>query len=155
LNALGFGFGNQNDLLKLSRIFEDIGVTAYAGAAGLLSTPSIITTAARILAAEAEHVSTVRTQIARLNIETAALDGADLVPPPTGPTTQYLSINASNGLAATRTPGTCPLSCLWRPGRRLAGRLLSRRRQWRYYDELDASHRLKPCHIDSFNHNRR
>jgi hypothetical protein len=105
LNALGFGFGNQNDFLKLSRIFEDIGVTAYAGAAGLLSTPSVISTAARILATEAEHVSTVRTQIARLNIATAALDGADLVPPPTGPTTQYLSINVSNGLVATRTPG--------------------------------------------------
>lgn len=105
LNALGFGFGNQNDFLRLSRIFEDIGVTAYAGAAGLLSTPSIITTAARILAAEAEHVASVRTQIARLNITTTALDGADLIPPPSGSQTQYLSINAPNGLAATRTPG--------------------------------------------------
>ncbi len=61
LSALGFGFGNQNDYLKLARIFEDIGVTAYAGAAGLLTTPLVITTAARILAAEAEHVSTIRT----------------------------------------------------------------------------------------------
>ena len=105
LNALGFGFANQNDYLRLSRIFEDIGVSAYAGAAGLLSTPAIITTAARILAAEAEHVSTIRTQIARLNVSTAPLDGADLIPPPSGPKTQYLSINTSNGLPATRTPG--------------------------------------------------
>ena len=105
LNALGFGFGNQNDYLKLSRIFEDIGVSAYAGAAGLLTTPMVITTAARILAAEAEHVSTVRTQIARLNIPTAALDGADLIPPPSGPQTQYLSVNTANGLPAVRTPG--------------------------------------------------
>ncbi len=104
LNALGFGFESQNDFLKLSRIFEDIGVTAYAGAAGLLTTPAIITTAARILAAEAEHVSTVRTQIARLNIPTMPLDGADLIPPPSGPQTQYLSININNGLPATRTP---------------------------------------------------
>lgn len=105
LNALGFGFGSQNDFLKLSRIFEDIGVTAYAGAAGLLTTPAIITTAARILAAEAEHVSTVRTQIARLNIPSTKLDDADLIPPPSGPQTQYLSINISNGLPAIRTPG--------------------------------------------------
>jgi len=105
LNALGFGFGNQNDFLRLSRIFEDVGVSAYGGAAGLLSTPSIITTAARILAAESEHVATVRTQIARLAVTTSALDGADLIPPPSGPATQYLSINKANGLSATRTPG--------------------------------------------------
>jgi Ferritin-like domain len=105
LNALGFGFGNQNDFLRLSRIFEDVGVSAYAGAAGLLSTPAVITYAARILAAEAEHVSTVRTQIARLNITTSKLDDADLISPPSGAQTQYLSINVSNGLPATRTPG--------------------------------------------------
>lgn len=105
LNALGFGFGSQNEYLQLSRIFEDIGVSAYAGAAGLLTTPSVITTAARILAAEAEHVATIRTQIARLNVPTSPLDGADLIPPPSGPTTQYLSINTSNGLPAIRTPG--------------------------------------------------
>jgi hypothetical protein len=105
LNALGFGFGNQNDFLRLSRIFEDIGVSAYAGAAGSLVTSSVITTAARILATEAQHVSTVRTQIARLNITTTALDGADLIPPPSGSTSQYLSINASNGLPAIRMPG--------------------------------------------------
>lgn len=105
LNALGFGFGSQDEFLMLSRIFEDIGVSAYAGAAGLLTTPAYITTAARILAAEAEHVATIRTQIARLNVPTSPLDGADLIPPPSGPTTQYLSINPSNGLVATRTPG--------------------------------------------------
>ena len=105
LNALGFGFDSQDGFLRLSRIFEDIGVSAYAGAAGLLSTPSIITTAARILAAEAEHVSSVRTQMAVLGITTPKLDGADLIPPPSGTKYQILSINASNGLPATRTPG--------------------------------------------------
>ncbi len=105
LNALTIGFGSQNEFLTLSRIFEDIGVSAYAGAAGSLTTPAVITYAARILAAEAEHVSTVRTQIARLNIPSPMLDGADIVPPPTGTQMQYLSINVSNGLPAVRTPG--------------------------------------------------
>jgi Ferritin-like domain len=105
LNALGFGFGSQDDFLRLSRIFEDIGVSAYGGAAGSLTTPAIITTAARILAAEAEHVSAVRTQIALLNITTSAVDHADLIPPPSGKTTQFFSLNTKNGLSAIRTPG--------------------------------------------------
>ena len=105
LGALGFGFGSENDFLTLSRIFEDIGVSAYGGAAHLLTTPLVIQTAARVLATEAEHVSTIRTQIARLNIPTSPLDGADLIPPPSGPQDQYLSVNPSNGLPAIRTVG--------------------------------------------------
>lgn len=105
LNALGFGFGSEAEFLTLSRIFEDVGVSAYAGAAGLLTTPLVITTAARILSTESQHVATVRTQIARLNVTSPKLDGADIVPPPTGSQIQYLSINPSNGLPAVRTPG--------------------------------------------------
>ena len=103
LNALGFGFGSQDDFLKLSRIFEDIGVSAYAGAAPLLSS-AVIGTAARILAAEAEHVANVRLQIARLNIATAPpLDSVDILPPPSNPN-QYFSLN-SQALCSIRTPG--------------------------------------------------
>jgi hypothetical protein len=105
LNALGIGFGNQVDFLSVARILEDIGVTAYTGAAGMLKTPEIITTAARLLAAEAEHAGSIHTQVARLKIPSSAVDGADLIPPPSGKSTQYLSINLSNGLAATRTAG--------------------------------------------------
>ena len=104
LNALGFGFGSQNEFLKLARIFEDIGVSAYAGAAPLLSS-DYVGTAARILAAEAEHTSTIRTQIARLNIPTAPpLDSVDILPPPSGSQVQYLSLNVTTGLCAIRTP---------------------------------------------------
>jgi hypothetical protein len=105
INALGLAIGTENDYLRLSRIFEDIGVTAYAGAAGLLSTPAVITTAARILATEAEHVSSSRVQMYLLGITSGKLDGADIVPPPSGASNQVLSINTSNGLPATRTPG--------------------------------------------------
>lgn len=102
LDALGFGFGSENDFLKLARILEDIGVTAYASAAPLLSSATI-GTAARILAAEAQHVANLRLQIARLNISAApALDGADILPPPSNPS-QYFSLN-SKGLCEMRTP---------------------------------------------------
>jgi len=64
----------------------------------------------------------IRTQIARLKIPTAALDGVDLVPPPSGSGRQTLSIKASDGLVATRTvAGT--LSCFWNESRREARRL--------------------------------
>ncbi|HTZ58033.1 MAG TPA: ferritin-like domain-containing protein [Acidobacteriaceae bacterium] len=105
LNALGFGFGSQYEFVKLARIFEDIGVSAYAGGAGLLTTPSVITTAARILAAEAEHASALRMQVALLNIATTPLDGADVIPQPSGPPGHLFSLNGANGLCATRTPG--------------------------------------------------
>ncbi len=105
LNALGFGFGSQSEFLKLSRIFEDIGVSAYAGAAPLLKTPIVIGYAARILAVEAEHVSSIRTQIAYYGIPTAPrLDAVDILPPPSGRVDQYLSVSTS-GLPNTRTPG--------------------------------------------------
>ena len=105
LGALGLGFGDQSDFLKAARILEDIGVTAYSGAVGFLKTPDIITTAACLLGAEAEHAAGIRTQIARLKIPTMAVDGVDLIPPPSGEARQVFSIKISDGLIATRTAG--------------------------------------------------
>lgn len=104
LDALGIGFSSVASFLTLARIFEDIGVTAYAGAAQLTSVSSspYIGTAARILATEAQHVGNIRLQMARLGVQSPKLDEADFVPPPNG--TQYISVN-SQGLVETRTPG--------------------------------------------------
>ncbi|MGI9070523.1 MAG: ferritin-like domain-containing protein [Bryobacteraceae bacterium] len=103
LNALGFGFNNQTEFLKLARIFEDIGVTAYGGAAPLISNKAILGTAARILATEAEHVGNIRLQVAVLGINTAPpLDCRDILPPPSGK--RFISVN-NGGLTTTRTPG--------------------------------------------------
>ena len=102
LDALGFGFDSQADFLKLARIFEDIGVTAYAGAAPLISSKAYLATAARILATEAEHVGNIRLQIAKLNIPTAPrLDGVDHLPPPSG--RKFFSVN-QQALTGVRTP---------------------------------------------------
>jgi hypothetical protein len=105
LNALGMGFANQLQFLTLARAFEDIGVTAYGGAAQLPSFTSspYIGTAARILATEAEHVGNIRLQVARLAVPTTALDGVDILPPPSG--NAYFSADPTTGLTAVRTPG--------------------------------------------------
>ncbi len=105
LNALGLGFGNMAEFLTLARIFEDIGVTAYGGAAGLpfFASSPYIGTAARILAVEAEHVSNIRLQMARLNISSPTLDGVDIPPPPAG--TYFFSVDPTTALTAIRTPG--------------------------------------------------
>jgi hypothetical protein len=102
LNALGLGFASQEQFISLARIFEDIGVSAYGGAAPLITTNSVLATAARILAAEAYHASNLRLHAALYQAPGVMLDGADSVPPPTG--TQYFPTNA-NGLTPVRTPG--------------------------------------------------
>ena len=102
LGALGIGFSSENDFLVLARAFEDVGVTAYGGAAPLIQSHTILGAAARILATEAEHVVNIRLEVARLRIATAPLDSVDILPPPTG--TQFVSVN-SDGLTQVRTPG--------------------------------------------------
>ena len=103
LNALGLGFGNQNDFIVASRAFEEIGVTAYGGAAPLITSKTVLGYAARILATEAEHVGFIRALINQYQITVpAALDSVDVVPPPAG--NQYFSLN-SDAITAIRTPG--------------------------------------------------
>jgi hypothetical protein len=102
LNALGIGFGSQTEFLTLARAFEDIGVTAYGGAAPLIQDKSILGYAARILAAEASHSGAIRLQVETQNIPTMALDGADHLPGPSG--NQFFNLD-SNALSEVRTPG--------------------------------------------------
>jgi hypothetical protein len=80
LNALGYGFANTSDFLKLSRQFEDVGVSAYAGAAPLITNKTYIDAAARILAAEAEHSGAVRFACVYWGVNSPALDGMDVPP---------------------------------------------------------------------------
>jgi hypothetical protein len=103
LNALGFGFGSINDFLKLARIFEDIGVTAYGGAAPLISSKTILGYAARILATEALHAGNIRLLVSQAGISTfPPLDGADHLPPPSG--NEYFTTDSS-AITEVRTPG--------------------------------------------------
>jgi hypothetical protein len=103
LNALGTGFQGFLHFTALARAFEDVGVSAYGGAAPLISSKTILATAARIALTEAYHAGTLRL-IAAANKDTflTPVDKLDVLPPPTGP--KYADID-SNGLSIVRTPG--------------------------------------------------
>ncbi len=102
LDALGIGFANFKQFLTLSRAFEDTGVSAYGGAAPLITSKEILATAARIAEVEALHSGNIRLLIAENSIAVPALDALDRVPPPAG--TRFFTVD-QNALAIVRTPG--------------------------------------------------
>ena len=102
LAALGTGFESQEAFIAVARALEDVGVSAYGGAAPLLTSKAILAAAARILATEAEHTGNLRLHAGLYQAKTMALDAVDILPPPSGPS--YISAD-SNGLTAVRTPG--------------------------------------------------
>ena len=68
-------YASDEAFLVGAYVFEDVGVTAYHGAASLLTTPSNLTVAAGILAVEAYHAGLVRTTINYLDPTGASIGG--------------------------------------------------------------------------------
>lgn len=98
LNALGIGFASEQEFLILARAFEDVGVSAYSGAARLITNKDYLEAAARILATEAYHAGNVRYQLALMGGNAPAVDGLDQ-PPSSG---NFFPTD-SNGLAVSRS----------------------------------------------------
>jgi hypothetical protein len=57
----GNAFANQKSFLKLAQTFEDTGVSAYNGAAPMIESKEVLTSAGSIVQVEARHAAAIRT----------------------------------------------------------------------------------------------
>jgi Ferritin-like domain len=98
LDALGYGFADVAEFFKITRQFEDVGVSAYLGAAPLITSKTYLAAAAAIMATEAQHSGSIRIKCINLGIVSPAVDSLD-VPP----TEQSVYDVDSNSLSIPRT----------------------------------------------------
>jgi hypothetical protein len=123
-------FDNENDFLLGAFIFEDVGVTAYKGAAPLISNKTYLDAAAGILAVEAYHAANIRTVLYdRGGAEDAnaisrardSLDGAHADQGLTIDGEANITPDDSNGIAFGRTPGQVLNIVYLTPGQATSG----------------------------------
>ena len=82
LNALGYGFSSVNSWLMLARQFEDVGVSAYLGAAPLISNSTYLAAAGAILGTEAQHSGSIRLTCIQNGVTSPKVDSLDIPPTP-------------------------------------------------------------------------
>lgn len=102
LEALGLGFRSQTEFLTLARAFEDVGVSAYGGAAPLIDNTRILAAAARIALTEAQHAGVLRYLVFQANVTTPPVDEQD-VPAQGSPDGRVFFVDG-NGLSIVRDP---------------------------------------------------
>ena len=101
LEALGVGFRNQAEFLTVASIFEDVGVSAYGGAAPLIRSRTILAAAAGIALTEGQHAGVLRHLVNRANLPVPPVDGKAV--PPLGQPNGRLFFVDGNGLSPART----------------------------------------------------
>jgi hypothetical protein len=99
LNALGYGFASVDSWLELARQFEDVGVSAYLGAAPLISSKTYLSAAAAIMATEAQHSGSIRLACIQNHVTSPAVDSLDVPPTSQAP----YDVTTSNALSIPRT----------------------------------------------------
>lgn len=85
INFTQIDFSERESVLNAARLFEDVGVSAYNGAAQLISNPEYLLLAGKIVSVEARHAAYIRDVI-----EIGTFAGTDVVD--------------GNGLDVARTP---------------------------------------------------
>jgi hypothetical protein len=108
-------YASENNFLLGAFLFEDVGVTAYKGAAPLISNKTYLSAAAGILAVEAYHAATIRTSLFNKGLEAKAKklsDARDLLDGKGGDDQGIRGHGGANitptnkhGIAFGRTPG--------------------------------------------------
>lgn len=82
LEALGVGFRSQAEFLAVAAIFEDVGCSAYRGAAPLIRNSGVLDAAAGIALTEGQHAGVLRFLVSDLNFRvTVPSVDAKAVPP--------------------------------------------------------------------------
>ncbi|MEP6915379.1 MAG: ferritin-like domain-containing protein [Acidobacteriota bacterium] len=101
LEALGVGFRSQAEFLTVATIFEDVGVSAYGGAAPLIDSPQILGVAARIALTEGQHAGVLRSIVSRAALAIPQVDPKAI--PTIGNLNGRLFFVDGNGLSVSRT----------------------------------------------------
>ena len=101
LEALGVGFRSQAEFLTVASIFEDVGVSAYGGAAPLIRKKTILAAAAGIALTEGQHAGVLRYLVSQPSLPIPPVDGKAV--PPLGQPNGRLFFVDGNGLSPART----------------------------------------------------
>ena len=101
LAALGVGFNNQAEFLTVAQIFEDVGVSAYRGAAPLIDNSQILSAAAGIALTEAQHAGILRLLAGDARLQVPQVDPIAI--PTIGLPAGRLFFVDGNGLSPART----------------------------------------------------